>query len=81
LVGIVTREVRTWLWKVADGLEQWSMIPKASLTSPAAAAGLIIARQVPRHLRAVVARAMPFLATDDVAAAATLVRQATKPGR
>ena len=74
--------VKAWLLRIADAVEQWPAKPRddlgapAAITTPAAVATRMVIHRVPRPLRSGVARALPSLSIRDFAEAARLIRLA-----
>ena len=80
--GDMNHNIKTWLLRIAEAVEQWPTSPRddlgapAAITTPAAVAVRMVIHRVPRPLRSGVARALPLLSTKDFAEGAHLIRTA-----
>jgi hypothetical protein len=74
---MTTASVKGWLLVIAGALEQWPAMNHRK-RSPTEAVFRLVQRRVPRDLQAKVARALPFLPTDDFAEAASMIRRAAE---
>jgi hypothetical protein len=78
----MSHNIKEWVLRIAEAVEQWPTKPRddlgapAAITTPAAVAVRMVIHRVPRPLRSGVARALPLLSTQDFAEAARLIRVA-----